>query len=371
METSEIHKGMLSFLDGAYLEAENLVKEANLSKANIGVEIQACQELAATNHAFRGVAITLITYKLVCPEQDIRAHKAEHPNGFSARGFDTKIIVPFLMGKSLPHSVETHWLTQTISFAPALFPNVLLKTQPKRSGELLIKVVNFVEQGSKELWNNMLIALLAELIKIRNASKIVLTRPKNISIEKVKTLLDAHFTGRVYAKNAPRLPQIAIYAIYQAMMDKVERYSGQRLQHLARMKSADRKAGTVGDVVIFQGNLPWEAVEIKFKQAITFLHVSEAIEKVRAASVSRYYLLSTSGVNHADIQPIKDKQAEFLKHNGCEIIVNGVLESIGYYLRMLPNTTEFISNYASLVETDPDTDYEHRVFWNEVCDKYL
>ncbi len=57
----------------------------------------------------------------------------------------------------------------------------------------------------------------------------------------------------------------------------------------------------------------------------------------------------------------------FLKQNGCEIIVNGVIESVGYYLRLLPNTTMFLANYASLVEGDDDTDYEHRIAWNKLC----
>jgi DNA (cytosine-5)-methyltransferase 1 len=236
---------------------------------------------------------------------------------------------------------------------------------------LLIEVVNLVEEVDEDIRRGMLVRLLLGLIKIRNASKIVLTRPKNLSINAIQILLDVHFTGRTYSKNAPRLPQLAIYAIYQAMMSKVERFAGQSLQPIARMKAADRKAGTVGDIVVTSGSLPWEAVEVKFKQPITLVHVAEAIEKVRAASVSRYYLLSTAGILDSDLSSIRTRQAEFLKHNGCEIIVNGVLESIAYYLRMLPNTTEFISNYAALVESDPDTDYEHRVFWNEVCETYI
>ena len=71
-------------------------------------------------NAFRGAAVTLLGYKIVDPSQDIRAHKDEQEDGFSARTFDNKVTVPFLIEKSLPRNVETHWLTQTLSFAGKL-----------------------------------------------------------------------------------------------------------------------------------------------------------------------------------------------------------------------------------------------------------
>ena len=136
------------------------------------------------------------------------------------------------------------------------------------------------------------------------------------------------------------------------------------------MKSADRKAGTVGDIVVINdAKEPVEAVEIKFGQPISDVHVCEAIEKVRGASVSRYYMLSTNGSVQEDNEIINKRKADFLKQNGCEIIVNGVIDTIGYYLRLLPNTTEFLANYAALVEADNDTSYEHRISWNDACSK--
>ncbi|MEM7533106.1 MAG: hypothetical protein AAF639_13075 [Chloroflexota bacterium] len=330
-------------------------------------EVSKATELAKLKHAFRGAAITLLAYKLVDWEQDIRAHKDEYDGGFSARSFDTKITVPFLIEQSLPRNVETHWLTQTLSFAPTLTSNVNLKTVPKKSGPLLVEVVNLAQKASsQDIIEAMVTVIFVELIKIRNKEKVILTKPKNLPIYVVTNLLKRHF-AHSYKSNAPRLPQIAIYAIYQAILPQNKRFDGQELQPLQRLKSADRKAGTVGDVVVVQGQKPVEAVEIKFDQPISYIHVCEAIEKVRAESVRRYYLLSTKGIAIEDEADINDIKTRFLKQNGCEIIVNGVIETIGYYLRLLPDTTEFLFNYASLVEMDPDTSYEHRIAWNEDC----
>jgi DNA (cytosine-5)-methyltransferase 1 len=136
---------------------------------------------------------------------------------------------------------------------------------------------------------------------------------------------------------------------------------------LARLKSADRKSNTVGDIVVTQSGTPFEAVEIKYGQPITFAHVSEAIEKVRALTVRRYYMLSTEDVEESEIDRIRERKDDFLKQNGCELILNGILASLSYYLRLLPDTTDFVMNYATLVETDQDTSYEHRIGWNACC----
>lgn len=355
--------------NGILLRAYKLAEEFVNGDAGISYtpEMKDASDLAKLKHAFRGAALTLLSYKLLVPDQDIRCHKEEYEGGFSARRFDTRVTVPFLIEHSLPRSVETHWLTQTLSFAGPLTMDVVLKTVPKKAGPLLLKVVNNA-QSSKSLDAvfSMLVAIMVELIKIRNKDRVVLTRPKDLPIEAIKTLLNSHFS-RKYKNNAPRLPQLAIYAIYQCLLGKMKRFEGKKLEKLQRMKAADRKAGTVGDIVVFENEKPIEAVEVKFDQPITDIHVCEAIEKVRAELVKRYYLLSTKGILVDDVSQIKDRTLLFLKQNGCEIIVNGVIETITYYLRLLPDTTDFLNNYADLIETDDDTGYEHRIAWNELC----
>lgn len=358
---------MESILEKKYLEAEAHVELDEKIDPSEAPHLQAASDLAKLKHAFRGAALTLLAYKLALPSQDIRAHKDEYENGFSARSYDSRVTIPFLIEKSLPRSVESHWLTQTLSFAGILTPDTILKTQPKRSGPLLIEVVNAAQEIPLPEVEKMITIMLYELIKIRNKDKVILTRPKNLPIDTVKELLEKHFFAK-YKNNAPRLPQLAIYAIYQSIIGKVARFEGQTLAPLERLKSADRKSGSVGDIVVLNSNSePVEAVEIKFSQPISNIHVCEAIDKVRGASVSRYYMLSTNGILQDDIQAISDRKASFLKQNGCEIIVNGIIETIGYYLRLLPNTTDFLFHYAELVESDDDTSYEQRIAWNEFC----
>ena len=359
-------------LQDIYADAEPLIGtkgKVNEYIISNGIPTKMANEalkLARLKHACRGAALTLLGVKHLNPAQDIRAHKAEHSGGFAARTYDTRATVPFLIDKSLPRNVETHWLTQTLSFSDPLKADVKLTTTPKEAGPLLIKVVNAANDDvTGQLARNLLVLIVYALIEIRNKGRVALTRPKSLPISTVDHLLREHMS-RPYTSGAPRLPQIAVYAIYTCLINRTSRFAGHELERLARMKSADRKAGTVGDVVVLLEGKPVEAVEIKFGQDINVIHVLEAIDKVRTLSVSRYYLLSTANAI-TEAEEIKEKAVEFEKQNGCEIIVNGVFETVQYYLRLLPDTTDFLKCYADILEEDEDVGYEHRIAWNECC----
>jgi DNA (cytosine-5)-methyltransferase 1 len=355
-------------LDQCFMEAEVLVNSGETASLEplLGEYAGRVKQLGGLNHAAPGVILTLATYKICHPGQDITAHKDEHLEGFSARRYDTSVTVPFLIDKQLPRNVETHWLTQSFSFAQEFRRGLVIKTQPKIAGPLVVEIASALQENSFGFAHAVVTMILAEKIRIRNQGRVTLTRPKNLSIESTVNIVAAHLAVK-YRSNAPRLPQLVIHAVYQCLVPRVSRYQGATLDPLARMKSADRKANTVGDIVVTRDATPFEAVETKYGQPIRLVHVLEAIDKVRALSVRRYYMLSTEDIDEDEYSMIQTKKEEFLKQNGCEIIVNGVVDSLSYYLRLLPDTTEFIFNYATHIETDSDTTYEHRNAWNDCC----
>jgi DNA (cytosine-5)-methyltransferase 1 len=182
-------------------------------------------------------------------------------------------------------------------------------------------------------------------------------------------LIESHIATR-FKKNAPRLPQLALYSVYECLVTSASRYAGTTLDPLNRMKSADRKKGTVGDVVVSRGGVPFEGVEIKHRE-ITYNDIVECTEKLKAEGVLRYYVLATDDVAAGDADRISELQSSFKASNGCEIIVNGVFDSLRYYLRLIPDVNDFIFKYVARIEGDPDTDYEHRVAWNELCGRLV
>lgn len=56
--------------------------------------------------------VTLIVYKILHPQQDIRNHQTQIKGGFSGRTIDTKYITPTLKELNLPSMAESGWLTR-------------------------------------------------------------------------------------------------------------------------------------------------------------------------------------------------------------------------------------------------------------------
>ena len=336
---------LTEILSECYEVAEVECKKENIDDliVDIGEEdSKVIIELANTKHACRGAALTLAIYKILHPEQDIRSHKAEYENGFSARGVDHSVTVPFLIQKGLPYNVDTHWLSQTLSYSQPYMPDVVLKTVPKKVGPDFIITVNLIQNSvSTERVKKITILILEKMIEERNKGNIPLTKPKNLSI--------------------------AVYAIYQCLMNDVDRYREFELKPLERMKTANRKSGTVGDIDLWENGRPIEAVEIKYEVHVGVSHVSEAIQKVQTESVERYFILSTVKPDPNEWEEVQGLIEDFLKSNGCEIIVNGVYETIKYYLRLLKSTNDFVNAYTELLAIDEDINYEHKVAWNAIC----
>lgn len=363
------------YFEDAYVVAESIQSKSDFTQqvAILGSTLfDDAQKIAGIRHAARGVALTLSAFKNVEHGQDIRFHKSEQQNGFSARSFDSRVTIPFLQSKSLPYNVETHWLSQTFSFAGPYLSSLDLKTVPKAAGPLLLNIVNAIENSKNkcQFANAVVEVILAGLIEERNKGRVALEKPQNLSIDQTIELLEKHFYFG-YSKNSPRLPQVAIYSVYECLMPSVARYQGLNLQPLEKMKAANRKSGTVGDIDVNKDGEPFEAVEIKFDIPISREHVSEAIQKIRYASVKRYLILSTAGIANGEDMGIAKLQSDFRRSNGCEIIVNGILDTLKYYLRLIDSPSTFVNRYTARIESDEDLSYEHRLAWNEICSERL
>ena len=139
-----------------------------------------------------------------------------------------------------------------------------------------------------------------------------------------------------------------------------------RLCDLESHTSADTKSGAVGDIEVVDPNrnVVFEAVEIKHNQVITVGMIRNAYGKFRSHPIDRYYILTT--VEGEPIEQITDEVIRIQKEHGCQVIVNGVFETLKYYLRLLKTPAEFVSNYVSLVEKDPALKYEHKVAWDSI-----
>lgn len=366
-------------LDELYLKAEKNLKKNNdkieilkdLSKdelAWLDEVIRACEH----RKAILTVLITLLSYKTIKPEQDIRLHQANLENGFSGRTYDTQIVTPFMKEKNFPAMVESGWLTRSLEQNRPYDLEYPGKITPKDAKKAFLNLINHIEEENKNP-ETYLYYLMQKLIIYREAHtvEIVVEPLKELKpeISVIITILKNHF-DKCSEEGKARLPVLALYSIYEIITDELSRYEHKKLQKLESHTSADARSGEIGDIdVLYENGKPFEGVEVKYGKPITAQMIKDAYEKFKQYPVERYYLLST--VKPKDIDEINETIDLIRKEHGCQIIINGILETIKYYLRLINDTNEFLDNYKELIENDDVIKKEHKLVWNELISEYI
>jgi DNA (cytosine-5)-methyltransferase 1 len=323
-------------------------------------------ELLARSESAKGVFTVLLTsliYKIFHPEQDIRYHQANMENGYSGRSFDSANITPFLKQNNFPAMAESGWLTRSLEQNRPYDTKYPGKITPSTLKEAFIFIIDYIQKDIEN--ENILNYIVQFLILQRNLNIIQLARPTNLSINDVILRLDNHFSSNYTSSGAARLPVLAIQAIYNCLINELERFNNKILLPLEEHTSADIRSGRIGDIEISnQDNTPFEAVEVKLGIEIDKQLVSDVYEKFHHTQVDRYYILSTAGIKESECDMIYKEIQRIKNLHGCQVIVNGILETLAYYLRLLTSTKNFINYYVELIENDSSLKFEHKKKWN-------
>lgn len=342
-------------------------------------ELKIVVENAESLKAVLGVTLTSIVYKIYKPEQDIRYHQENMPDGYSGRTFDTKFVTPFLQDK-FPHfaMAESAWLTRSLEQP---FPYTL-----EYQGEIRLKILksaflNLLNclQNEKDIAPKMLVALLALIIEKSTEDDSFLTDEDfsgDLTISKIVEAVNQHFRYKYKASGAARLPVLAIYAVYELLLQDVKRYDGKKLAPLETHTSPDSRSKSLGDIEILDdGGICFEAIEIKHLKQITVGMIGIIYRKIKGTPINRYYILTTSEPNVANQTEINAKLSEMKKLHSCQIIVNGVLPSLKYYLRLVAEPEKFIGIYTKHLEAEFNRasaiKSEHLKIWREIRQNLL
>lgn len=356
-------------LEGAYKEALNFVGSGTTINSTLGKsyadKIDIIIASSESSKAVLTVTLTSLVYKILHPEQDIRNHQTSISNGYSGRTFDTKYITPFLKSKKFPAMIESGWLTRSLeqkvpynlSYPGAIRPEKLKRT--------FLELIDLIQKG--DYLDNVLTYLFQGLIIRRNRQQIDLAKPLNLPIVTIIELLTKHFNGKYVAEGASRLPVLALYAAYQCLVKEMKRFDSKLLLDIESHTSADSRSGRIGDIdIVDEKGKAFEAVEVKHGIPITLQLVKDAFEKFKVTQVDRYYLLSTANVDVNQQKEI-DAEIERIKNiHGCHVIVNGLTNTLRYYLRLISSPSEYIDNYVNLIEIDGALKYEHKEMWNTI-----
>lgn len=320
------------------------------------------------------VLITLLFYKILNPKQDIRYHKIELENGFSGRSFDTKIITPTLRKLGLPAMAESGWLTRSLEQAYPYTLDYKGKIANQKLKNAFLQLLDIVEtcenkekgvEKAKDFLNALFVMMRYEIQKHKIAI-VPLDSKDTLSITHIIKFLDSHFQHNYQIFGASKLPVLAFYAIYQILIKELKRYENCTLAPLGSHAASDRTSKSAGDIEIFKDKKIYEAIEIKLNREIDSNMIDIAYSKICKFEPKRYSIFSTADIKEQEKDEIFSQIERIKEEHGCQVIVNGVLPSIKYYLRLIENLDEFIENYSRLIEIDAELKRDHKIKWNEI-----
>ncbi|MDE0554466.1 MAG: DNA methyltransferase [Candidatus Poribacteria bacterium] len=313
--------------------------------------------------SFRGVLTVLITSlvkKIQTPTQDVRYHQDNLPNGYSGRSLDTDHITPFMKEKFRRFAMaESGWLTRSLEQPYPYTLDYEGKIRNKTVKDAFLQILNDIEKNKADP-KKYLRAIFSPLITLMEGSQghfdflKEAQQTETVTIGKIVDLLRHHFSHDYGVAGASRLPVLAVYSAYEMLME-IQRYKGKTLLPLKSHTTADTKSRgirAIGDIEVMHENNFFEGVEIKHNIPISLGIVEDAYQKFSQIPISRYYLLTTAEPNVEDIDSVNDLVSEIHRQHGCEVIINGIIPSLKYYLRLLSSPQLFLDGYSRNLQLD-------------------
>lgn len=318
------------------------------------------------------VLITLLVYKLLNPKQDIRYFQDKMDGGFSARTIDTKYITPTLKELGLASMAESGWLTRSLEQPYPYTMDYKGEISGNGMKEAFLKVVDAI-QKDKKLTENALRFILNNAILLREKNKVEIkkiSKSDEVFISTIVTILERHFTEKYGTHGGSKLPVLAFYAIYKFLIPEIGRYKGCSLAPLGSHTASDRTSKSAGDIQIMKKGEVFEAVEVKLDKIVDITMARIAYEKITRFNPERYYILSHIEIKEEDRQAIDELIFEIKEKHGCQLIVNGLLHTLKYYLRLISDTKGFFNEYIELVEHDTELKTIHKTKLKELIKEH-
>ncbi len=314
------------------------------------------------------VLVTLFVYKIENPQQDIRLHRKEFKNGFSGRSYDTKYITPTLKKLGLPSMAESGWLTRTLERSEPYTLDYSAKIE-KNIKKAFLNLIDRVETHNQNP-KYILVELLKRVLNIQQKNIINIEPIKNpdvLTIDRIITLLDKQFSYNYQTSYGSKLPVIALYSIYTILMNELSRYRSCSLKDLGSHTASDRTSRSAGDIEIYKDNMLFETIEIKLDKEIDANMLRIAKEKIIKYNPTRYYILSYIGIKEEEKQEIQNIISDVKEKHGCQMIINGVIPTLKYYLRLIEDLNSFFNIYSNLIQNDNELKAIHKeIFQNLV-----
>ena len=370
-------------LDDIFFEVNGLYEKRDLkifdSLSNEQKEwIKTLVEKIEKQKSVVAVTITSLLKKIESPNQDVRLHRNEFESGYSGRSLDTNVVTPWLKEHFTRFAPkESGWLTRSIEQSHPFTMDFPGKIQDKVVKKAFLSILDDVEEheaNPKNYLSCLLLSLIYKYVKETTIlSNLASSEDGLLTIDIVVSMLEEHFSMEI----SSRLPVVAVYSIYQLLMKYIKVFDNKDLILLKGHTTSDRYTG-FGDIEVFtKDGDPFEIVEVKHNKPIDKMMIEDVLKKIeKTRTIKRYYVLTTAEHNFSDdeVDIIFDMVHKIKATYDVEIIPNGIIPSIKYYLRFVPDLREFIDGYAKNLgeEFKKNTDVKeiHINKWVEIRKKH-
>lgn len=348
-------------LEKTYRKSKQLMQQKSLNSFDeiIQNDINILIDNIEKNKSLVSALVTSLLKKIIDTKQDIRLHRTDFKNGYSAWSLDTKIVTPFFK-KYFPKYANKESAFLTLATREKIKWNTregnALKIRNKELKNSFLNIFNQVEvkKSNPQFYLDYLFIKLIKLsLENKSILRIATAKSKNIEVLNINLILDMlqkHFS----VKLSSRLPVIAIYSIYQMLIPILKRYENKKLLPLQVHTSSDKHG--FGDIEIYtKNNKPFEIVEIKHNLPIDEYLIFDIVKKVEKISVNRYYLLTTykTGFENKHIEKSTNELIIKIKQEkNIDIIANGIITTLKYYLRFIDDYKQFIKIYTDNLVQD-------------------
>jgi len=348
-------------------------RRVSLSQKTIAQAIRTIVDNIPSCKYLFSILITCLLEKIVNPSRDIRIAQKNLPGGYSNRSIDQKYVTPFLKSNGLT-ACAASGAESGRNFERPLPYNLDYPANPRGLGnkEAFLGILHAVQEENVDPFDCVVLLIALDYQRKPKIAPVYPT-PKGILIDPIVGAVVEHFE-RSRGHNRSRLPVLAVYAAYQCIVSEMERFRGTSLAPLEAHTTADLRSGRIGDIQINrQDGTAFEAVEVKSGIKFDEQKVKSLPSKFRGQRVDRYYLLSTAKkyIREGQLQLVENAIAHVRRQTGCQVIVNGVIRSLWYYLRLVSNPERFIQNYTALVRSDRSVQEAHRKVWRQILRRLM
>jgi DNA (cytosine-5)-methyltransferase 1 len=381
LEATQILEGLFLQAKQIYLNEASQTEKIKKNFSEISNEIDTLLKFIDSNKSLISVLITSCIKKIVSPNQDIRLHRIDFENGYSGRSLDTFVTTPFFK-KHFPRyaNKETGFLTLatrekikwTLDNGQAL---KIRRTDVKNS---FLRTIDKI-QKSRGFAQICAVYTILCLYEATFTDSKVLEEIKNTKINGVLNInlliqmVEEHFNS----PRSSRLPVIAIFSIYEELFKlSLTRYNNKTLLPLNVHTSSDKHS--FGDIEIYNSDeTPFEIIEIKHNIPISESLILDIVKKIENTGISRYHILTTfknSFKTEDEEKAINKLLLKIKKKYEFDIIANGIIHSMKYYLRLFDSYENFIHTYTFNLIKDFENSTEIEQFhidkWKEIISRF-